>query len=117
MLRAGSMLVGLSDDDKEFYNAEKVLTKVASRGNGYDESMNHDEVPHNPMHVPQQQRREKAKKDKQRWTPSHAMIREDMIDDTKKKEAIVKMLLKYGVDPEAKDGEGKVPLQRMPLWR
>jgi hypothetical protein len=31
--------VGLSDDDKEFYNAEKVLTKVASRGNGYYESM------------------------------------------------------------------------------
>jgi len=44
MLRAGSMRVGLSDDDKEFYNAEKVLTKVASRSNGYDESMNHDEV-------------------------------------------------------------------------
>jgi ankyrin repeat protein len=56
-------------------------------------------------------------KDKQRWTPLHAAIMGDMIDDTKKKQAIVKILLKYGVDPEPKDGEDKVPLQRMPLWR
>jgi hypothetical protein len=50
--------VGLSDDDKGFYNAEKVLTKGASRGNGYDESMDHDdyEAPHNQMHVPRQQK-------------------------------------------------------------
>ena len=50
-------------------------------------------------------------KNKKRWTPLPAAVMGDRIDDTKKKEAIVKMLLKDGVDPKAKDGKAKAPLQ------
>jgi ankyrin repeat protein len=54
-------------------------------------------------------------RNKKRRMPLPAAVMGDMIDDMKKKEAIVKMLLKYGVDPKTKDGKGKALLQRMSL--
>ncbi|PMD32171.1 ankyrin, partial [Hyaloscypha variabilis F] len=45
-------------------------------------------------------------KDEKGRTPLHAAVMGEIRDDTKKKEMIVRILLKHGADAKAKDVEG-----------